>query len=79
MCIRKTELEAQDIRERINEYATVRTLLNQNKNELNMLQKKLNAGDMSVIARVRELFDLIDEKNLWISRNLPLIRSRLAS
>lgn len=79
MTIRKQEAQKQELATRINEYSTVRTFLHANKDELNKLQEKLRSGDISVLPRVKELFDLIDEKNTWIKNNLPIIKKQMAS
>ena len=74
---RKAEAKAQEIKERIDELHNVKVFLNANLDELNVLQEKLRNGDNSVIDRVRELFDLIDEKRIWINRNVPIIKEAL--
>lgn len=79
MTIRRQDYQKHDLMERINEYATVRTFLHANKDELNHLKVRLEKGDKSVLPRIKELFDLIEEKNAWIQRNLPIIRSQMAS
>ena len=77
MTMRKTEIQAQDLRARINEYHNVKIFLHANLDELNVLQEKLRNGDNSVIDRVKELFDLVDEKRTWIARNTPIIKEAL--
>jgi len=79
MTIRKQDYQKQDLMDRINEYATVRTFLHANKDELNHLKVRFANGDKSVLPRIYELFDLIDEKNAWINCNLPIIKKQMAS
>lgn len=79
MTIRKEFLASHDLNDRINELQTQKVFLNANLDELNKLQEKLRNGDQSVIGRVRELFDLIDEKRAWIKRNIPIIKEQMAS
>ena len=79
MAIRRESLASHDLNDRINELQTQRMFLHANLDELNALQEKLRNGDNSVIGRVRELFDLIDEKRAWIKRNIPIIREQMAS
>lgn len=79
MTIRKEFLASHDLNDRINELQTQKVFLNSNLDELNKLQEKLRNGDQSVIDRVRELFDLIDEKRAWIKRNIPIIKEQMAS
>lgn len=79
MTIRKSVLRSHDLNDRINEYQTQKLFLHANLDELNVLQQKLRDGDTSVMARVKELFDLVDEKRAWIKRNLPIIKEQMAS
>ena len=79
MAIRRESLASHDLNDRINELQTQRTFLHANLDELNVLQDKLRNGDNSVIGRVHELFDLIDEKRAWIKRNIPIIKEQMAS
>lgn len=79
MTIRKEFLASHDLNDRINELQTQKVFLNANLDELNKLQEKLRNGDQSVIGRVRELFDLIDEKRTWIKRNTLIIKEQMAS
>lgn len=79
MAIRRESLASNDLNDRINELQTQRTFLHANLDELNVLQDKLRNGDNSVIGRVHELFDLIDEKRAWIKRNIPIIKEQMAS
>ena len=79
MTIRREFLASHDLNDRINELQTQRTFLHANLDELNVLQAKLRKGDSSVIGRVHELFDLIDEKRAWIKRNIPIIKEQMAS
>ena len=79
MTIRKEVRNSLDLNDRINEYHNIKVFLNANKDELNELQKRLANGDLSVKSRVLELFDMIDEKNEWIKRNVPIIKSQMAS
>ena len=71
-------LVSADLNDRVNEYHTQKVFLRANLDELNTLQQKLREGDQSVVARIKELFDLIDEKREWISRNLPIIKEQMA-
>lgn len=79
MTIRKEFLRSHDLNDRINEYQTQKVFLHANLDELNVLQKKLREGDTSVMTRIKELFDLVDEKRAWISRNLPIIKEQMAN
>ena len=79
MTIRREIRNSQELNDRINEYHNIKVFLNANKDELNELQKRLANGDLSVKSRIIELFDMIDEKNEWIQRNLPIIKSQMAS
>ena len=79
MTIRKEVLKSHALNDRINELQTQKVFLNANLDELNKLQMKLRNGDHSVMSRVNELFDLIDEKRKWISDNTKLIKEQLAS
>ena len=79
MTIRREIRNSQELNDRINEYHNIKVFLNANKDELNELQKRLANGDLSVKSRIIELFDMIDEKNEWIQRNLHIIKSQMAS
>ena len=79
MTIRREVLESHDLNDRINEFQTQKLFLHANLDELNKLQMKLRSGDHSVMPRVKELFDLIDEKREWIKRNIPIIKEQMAS
>lgn len=79
MTIRREVLESHDLNDRINELQTQKLFLHANLDELNKLQEKLRSGDKSVMSRVKELFDLIDEKRTWIARNTIIIREQMAS
>ncbi len=79
MTIRKEFLASHDLNDRVNELQTQKVFLNANLDELNKLQEKLRNGDQSVIGRIRELFDLIDEKRTWIKRNIRIIKEQMAS
>ena len=79
MTIRRETLESHDLNDRINEFQTQKLFLHANLDELNKLQMKLRNGDHSVMPRVKELFDLIDEKREWIKRNIPIIKEQMAS
>ena len=79
MTIRREVLESHDLNDRINELQTQKLFLHANLDELNKLQEKLRGGDKSVMSRVKELFDLIDEKRTWIARNTIIIREQIAS
>lgn len=78
MTVRKEVLRSHELNDRINELQTQKVFLHANLDELNVLQQKLRDGDQSVIGRVRELFDLIDEKRKWISRNTLIIREQMS-
>ena len=79
MTIRREFLASHDLNDRINELQNQKMFLNANLDELNKLQEKLRNGDNSVIERIRELFDLVDQKRTWIKRNIPIIREQMAS
>ena len=77
MTIRKEVLKSHELNDRINELQTQKIFLRQNLDDLNKAQEKLRNGDKSVIGRVRELFDLVDEKREWIKRNTLLIKEQM--
>jgi predicted nucleic acid-binding Zn-ribbon protein len=79
MTIRKEVLRSHELNDRINELQTQKMFLHANLDELNELQEKLRNGDQSVAGRIRELFDLIEEKREWIARNVPIIKKQMAS
>lgn len=73
MVTRKSQKIAQDILERINQYATEKVLLGVLSKELDELRARAVNGDTSVSPRVDEICSIIDEKKRWIDTNLPII------
>lgn len=73
MVTRKSQKIAQDILERINQYATEKVLLGVLSKELDELKARAVNGDTSVSPRVDEICSIIDEKKRWIDANLPII------
>ena len=68
---------ARDLQARIDELHTRKVFLNANSDELAVLRKKLDAGDTSVVPRINELFDLIDNAREWIKTNEKIIKELL--
>lgn len=74
---RKYIKNARELQARIDEMHTKKVFLNNNRNELNALRAKLADGDTTVVPRIRELFDIIDEEKAWIDTNEKIIKDLL--